>query len=106
MDISSILGSLSRDEIDGLRKTAEAIFAPGAGEGVNVPGIPGLDEHTLGQITQLSRAFSKNDHRTDLINALKPFLKEPRRKRADEAISFIRMMNALSLLQEGGLTRE
>lgn len=103
MDISSILGSLSPEEIDGLRKTAETILSPGksGGEGPSVP-IPGLDAGLLEQISRVSDAFSKDDDRTRLIHAIKPFLGEVRKTRADEAVSFLRMMNALALLQEGG----
>ena len=102
MDISSILGSLSQDEIDGLRKTAEAIFTQEDVSSLkNNMQIPGMDAGAIQRITKISQAFSRNDERTQLIGAIKPFLKENRRRRADEAISFLRMMNAMRYLQEG-----
>ena len=43
--------------------------------------------------------MNKKDHRSELLEALKPHLSERRRKRADEAMQMIKLLDILPLLQ-------
>ena len=43
--------------------------------------------------------MNKEDSRTRLISDLKPLLSEERRKKADEAIKFLQLMEFLPLLK-------
>ena len=55
---------------------------------------------------RMKKAFDlmrQDDPRISLLLALKPNLSEPRRKRVDEAIHLMRLINLIPLLQEGNL---
>lgn len=74
---------------------------PGAGPPAsgNLPFDPDM-------ILKMKRAFDmmrQDDPRISLLLALKPNLSEPRRKRVDEAIHLMRLINLLPLLQDGKL---
>ena len=43
--------------------------------------------------------MNREDDRTKFIAALKPLLSEDRRKKADEAMRFLRLMDTLPLLK-------
>lgn len=48
---------------------------------------------------------SGTDNRTQLLNALKPHLSEPRREKVDTAIKILRMIEILPLLKDSGLLK-
>ena len=55
---------------------------------------------------RMKKAFDmmrQDDPRISLLLALKPNLSEPRRKRVDEAIHLMRLINLIPLLQDGKL---
>ena len=100
MDLSSILGNLTEDDLSQLKQTAEALFS---GEGKDSgPPSPPVDLQLMEGIAKLGRAMSQPDEKTDLLRALRPFLSEERQKRTDEALSFLRIYNALIVFREGG----
>ena len=116
LDISGILNSLSKSDIDNLKKVAEGIIGknetPDAappkkvGESV-VPfdfsniGFPDLS--VISKLAPIIGEFNKHDERADFISALKPLLSEGRRKKADEAAKLIKLMSVIPLLKDGGL---
>ena len=102
MDLSSILGNLSESDLSRLQETAKTLFSGGEAPGEAAPPPAPVDLKLMEGISRLSSAMSKNDEKTDLIRALRPFLSEARQKRADEAVSFVRVYNAIRLLREGG----
>ena len=53
----------------------------------------------MGKIMSLMGNMNKEDSRTRLISDLKPLLSEERRKKADEAIKFLQLMEFLPFLK-------
>lgn len=120
-DINSILNSLSQEDIENIKKTAEGIFGS-AGEPQKAEsnaqsqnsdqsenilnGLSGLGMPDLSQLSALApilQAFNSHDERLDFINALKPLLSQERRKKADEAIKMVRLLSVIPLLRDKGL---
>lgn len=120
-DINSILNSLSQEDIENIKKTAEGIFG-GAGEPQKTEsnaqnqnsdqsenilnGLSGLGMPDLSQLSALApilQAFNSHDERLDFINALKPLLSQERRKKADEAMKMVRLLSVIPLLRDKGL---
>ena len=46
---------------------------------------------------------SKGDESTELLNALKPHLSEPRREKVDTAIKILKLIELFPLIKESGL---
>ena len=105
-NIADILSSLSPDDIENLKSAAESVFgtqdrkensetAAGAFDINNM-----LDPAMFSKITQIIGAMnSDGGKRCKLIEALKPNLSSKRRKKADEAIQFLKLMEILPLIQ-------
>lgn len=120
-DINSILNSLSQEDIENIKKTAEGIFGGSAkpqkaesnaqtkssDQGENIlNGLSGLGMPDLSQLSALApilQAFNSHDERLDFINALKPLLSQERRKKADEAMKMVRLLSVIPLLRDKGL---
>lgn len=120
-DINSILNSLSQEDIENIKKTAEGIFGGAAepqkvesnaqnqnsDQGENIlTGLSGLGMPDLSQLSALApilQAFNSHDERLDFINALKPLLSQERRKKADEAMKMVRLLSVIPLLRDKGL---
>ena len=126
-DLGAILNSLTPDDIENLKQTAESVFGknnkpkPPKQENQtkqedsrlnfddllnNMGGLSGLgmpDLSQLSAIVPILQAFNSNDERLDFINALKPLLSEERRKKADEATKLVKLMSVLPLLRERGI---
>ena len=118
-DISSILNSLSAEDIENIKKAASG-FLGNMGEiqekpkekkqennGMPFPdGLSGLGMPDLSQLASLApilQAFNSHDERLDFINALKPLLSEERRHKADEAMKLVKLLSVLPLLRERGI---
>ena len=116
-DISSILNSLSAQDIENIKKAASGIFGEsGAGNNEEKPkeqtkapnsdplsglGMPDLS--ILSSLAPIFRAFNTNDERVDFINALKPLLSQERQQKADEAMKLVKLLSVLPLLKERGI---
>ncbi|MCR4615595.1 MAG: hypothetical protein K5756_05550 [Clostridiales bacterium] len=106
--INDIIGGLSPDDIDALRTAAQSILGSSGGEnngsGKNTDSAagtsPSLSPEMLAKITKIMSAMNKRDSRTDLIAALKPLLSEDKRKRADDAMQIIKLIDLLPLINE------
>jgi hypothetical protein len=61
-----------------------------------------FDPAMLLKMTQAFGAMKKGDPKIDLLLALKKNLSEPRRKKVDEAIKIMRLVNMMPLLKESG----
>jgi len=61
-----------------------------------------FDPALLLKMTQAFSAMKKGDPRIDLLLSLKTNLSEPRRKKVDEAIQILRLINMMPLLREQG----
>lgn len=81
-----------------------ALMSPAAGEGPDLSGLLS-NASVMGSIMKIMNAMNsmKHDSRIDLIRALKPYLSSERAKRADQAISFLKIAAILPLLKEEGL---
>ena len=118
-DISSILNSLSAEDIENIKKAASG-FLGNMGETQEKPkekkqenngmpfpdGLSGLGMPDLSQLASLApilQAFNSHDERLDFINALKPLLSENRRHKADEAMKLVKLLSVLPLLRERGI---
>lgn len=118
-DISSILNSLSAEDIENIKKAASG-FLGNTGETQEKPkekkqenngmpfpdGLSGLGMPDLSQLASLApilQAFNSHDERLDFINALKPLLSEERRHKADEAMKLVKLLSVLPLLRERGI---
>ncbi len=112
MDISQILSSLSADDMKNLQDLAASVLS-GADSGSGSTSAPpteqslpgGIDLNMLGNMASVMSAFTapSNDPRCQLIMSLKPLLSEDRRKRADEAVKIIKLIDMLPVLRDSGL---
>ena len=104
-NISEILGSLSDDEFNALKETAQNFFSQS--EAKEEPNLNNNFAISPDMIAKLSKVMSlmnkKGDGRDELISALKPYLSSPRQKKADEAMKFLRLMDILPLIAKSGL---
>ena len=122
LDIGSILSSLSEDDINNLKNVASSILGGNAeaqdkGEAQSnadkkplgstpLPdfGSLGLPDMSVFQnLLPLLSALNSHDEREDFIYALKPLLSDERRKKADEAVKFIKLLSIIPLLKEKGI---
>ena len=118
LDINGILSSLSAEDINNLKNVANSILG-GNNESTEKPpeknakqsNSPLPDLSTLGlpdmsvfqNLLPLLSALNSHDEREDFIYALKPLLSDGRRKKADEAVKFIKLLSLIPLLKEKGL---
>ena len=116
-DISSILNSLSAQDIENIKKAASGIFGDSEKanndqnqkeqtKAPNLDGESGLgmpDLSILSSLAPIFQAFNSNDERVDFINALKPLLSQERQQKADEAMKLVKLMSVLPLLKERGI---
>ncbi len=109
--ISELLSSVSPEELERLKGVAQGLLsgnqenstaAPQKKEGGDTAlgGISSLfGGDTAKMLSTVAKALNQDDDRTKFISALKPLLSEERQKRADEAMRFLRLMDALPLLK-------
>ena len=102
-DINNLLESLSSEDISALDDMAQQLFGDTSAEkSTTNPAADifgGIDPSMLAKIMQVMPMLQSGDNdRTRLINALKPMLSHRRRKKADEAIQLIKLLEILPLL--------
>ena len=92
-NIGQLLSSLSDEEFQSLRDTAPPPNAP--------QDETAIDPQMMAKLGRLMRAMRRGeDERSALIGALKPYLSAPRRKRADEVMQMLRLVDLLPMLKE------
>lgn len=67
---------------------------------------PDFPDDIMGTILKLMpilTSMNKEDNNTRLLNALRPFLKEEKRKKIDEAIKIMQILKILPLLKNQGI---
>ena len=97
-NIADILGSLSDEEFRSLKETAQSLLGT-VGEPRARQEDAGIDPQTLRKLSRVMQAMRQgSDARSQLIGALKPYLSEPRRKRADDVMQMLRMLDVLPML--------
>ena len=106
-NISDILSSLSDEDMENLRAAAESFFSQDNGSkaedsdpGFSMPDFSDLlsNAQMISKISSIMGAMNKKDDRTRLIEALKPLLSEKRRRKADEAMQMMKLMDLLPLI--------
>lgn len=105
MDINEILSSLTPDDIESLKQTAESVFGMGNaqekqnGNMDSENPLGSFDPQMLGKITQIMGAMNRESgKRCKLIEALKPNLSPDRQKKADRAIQILKLLEILPLI--------
>ena len=101
-NIGDILSSLSDDDMKALGDAARSLL--GSAEQAQEGGWQGLslDPTAMAKIAQIMSAMNRRDSRCDLIAALRPLLSEPRRRRADDAMQLIKLIDLLPMIEELG----
>ena len=103
-DIGSILSSLSEEEMGNLSDMAQQ-FMGGDGNGNNsetaADPFGSIDPQMIAKLIELMPLLQSkgDDERTRLIAALKPLLSPHRRRKADEAIQLMRLMDMLPIIE-------
>lgn len=96
-NIADLLGSLSDEDFRSLKQTAQSLL--GAAEQPRGPQDAGIDPEMLAKLGRVMQAMrQETDARSQLIGALKPYLSAPRRKRADDVMQMLRMLDVLPML--------
>lgn len=96
-NIAELLGSLSDEDFQSLKDTAQSLLG-GAGEPQSEADA-GIDPEMIRKLSRVMHAMRQgSDSRSQLIGALKPYLSEPRRKRADDVMQMLRMLDVLPML--------
>ncbi len=101
-DIQELLSSISDEDMAKLKSVAESIMGGETKKEAEVKNpisdLP-IDMNTVTKIMSVIGKMNKDDYRTRLINDLKPMLSDERRKKADEAVKFLQLMQILPLLK-------
>ncbi len=108
--IADIISNLSDSDIAALQETA-ASFLGGSNENKNENqsqnscfDFSAIDPAMIGKITRIMSALnsSSSDPRCDLIKALKPLLSNDKKKRADDALQIMKMLQIIPLIKNMG----
>lgn len=87
LDLSKIVDLLKNNESNNMNKNSNS----------SIPNLGGLD---LGSLMNFKNAFSsinQSDPRQNLLNSLKPFLRETRQKNIDTYISLLGIMKVFNI---------
>ncbi len=108
MDIESLLASVSDEDMAKIKGIAESLMnnteskeqkpqqlAPKQDIMSSFP----LNADMMQKIMSVVGRMNKDDYRTRLIYDLKPMLSDDRKKKADEAVKFLQLMDVLPLLR-------
>jgi len=108
--LQDLLGSVSPEAMEQIQRMAQSLFGGGeeapqgkAKQGSPADGDFAIDPETLMRLSAILNRRRSPDSRSVLIEAIKPHLTEPHRKKADQALGFLRAMELIPLLKEAGL---
>ncbi|HZK21446.1 MAG TPA: hypothetical protein VFC76_04120 [Oscillospiraceae bacterium] len=116
LDLTSILGSLSSEDFESLKNIASSFLggggkepkeensedlAPAAETALNKMALPDMSK--FASLAPILSELSKEDERTKFLMALKPFLSDERKSKADEAAKIVKIINLLPHLRESGI---
>ena len=118
-NLSDLLSSLSQEDIESLKSAAASLLGSNNGpsdeDGSHSEkkdfdssdnggfDFSSIDPEMIMRINRIMKSMNHDDSRSQLIKALKPHLSEPRKKRADEAIRILKLLDMLPLLREQGI---
>ena len=113
-NIGDLLSSISPEDMERLKNVASSLMSQSGSEPSSAPkeqgaggnrNAPNADVSSLfgGDMTKtlmtVATQMNKEDDNTRFISALRPLLSEDRRKKADEAMKFLKLMEMLPLLK-------
>lgn len=103
-DINSLLENLSDEDLSSLGSAAQQLFGSQQGEEPAPDIFGGINPDMLAKIMQIMPMLTNagDNDRTRLISALKPMLSKARRKKADEAIQLIRLLEIMPMIGGDG----
>lgn len=104
--INDILSSLTDDDIENLREAAASLFGNTESDGKKsdsssaIPDFANIlgNAQMMAKLSSVMGAMNKSDNRTRLIEALKPLLSDKRRRKADEAMQMMKLMEMLPMI--------
>ncbi len=101
-DIGSILSSLSEEEMGNLSDMAQQFMGGDGGKDNAADPFGGIDPQMIAKLIELMPLLQSkgDDERMRLIAALKPLLSPQRRRKADEAIQLMRLMDILPIIEK------
>ncbi len=105
--INDLLNSISPEDMEKLKSVADSLLNNtdnNSGAGNNAASAPKpADASNANGATDLfmkvASAMNRDNDKTAFLKALRPLLSEERRHKADEAMKFLRLMDALPLLK-------
>lgn len=113
-NIGDLLSSISLEDMERLKNVASNLMSQSGSEPSSAPKEQGAGGNRNAPNADISSLFgvdmaktlmtvatqmNKEDDNTRFISALRPLLSEDRRKKADEAMKFLKLMEMLPLLK-------
>lgn len=106
-NLQDILSSMSESDMENLSSLAAELFSSGEGaskaeQKKKEDTAPGFDFESISRIMGVIGKLNSQpkDPGCELLSALKPMLSSKRQKKADEAISMLRLISLLPLIGE------
>lgn len=103
--INDIISKLSAEDIDELKNMANEFFGSSdepkkEEKQADTPDFSSIlgNAELLSKLTRIMGAMKKEDDRINFINALKPLLSEGRRRRADDAMQLLKIIDIIPLV--------
>lgn len=100
--LQDLIGSMSESDIENLASVAAEIFGAGENMQQNEKASDGFDFQSISRIMGIISKLNSRpkDPGCELLSALKPMLSVKRQKKADEAISMLRLISLLPVIGE------
>lgn len=98
-DLQDILSSISDEDMAKIKSVADSLMNNGQKEQPKPFGAGLLDDNMMSRMASVMGQLNREDDRMKLINDLKPLLSEERRKRADDALKFLHLMEMMPLIK-------
>lgn len=113
-NIGDLLSSISPEDMERLKNVASSLMSQSGSEPSSAPKEQGAGGNRNAPNADISSLFggdmaktlmtvatqmNKEDDNTRFISALRPLLSEDRRKKADETMKFLKLMEMLPLLK-------
>lgn len=106
--LNDILSSLTDEDMENLREAASSLFGNTESDEKKQDSSSAMPDFgsILGNAQMMAKlgtvmgAMNKSDNKTRLIEALKPLLSEKRRRKADEAMQMMKLMELLPMITQ------
>ncbi|MDR3345423.1 MAG: hypothetical protein LBT21_07555 [Oscillospiraceae bacterium] len=106
--LNDLLGSITPETMEQMRRMAQKLFGGGASPEDGADFSPqeqdasafAIDPEMFAKLSAILNRRQAPDSRAVLIEAIKPHLTEQHRRKADQALGFLRAMELLPLLRD------